>query len=89
MIQYTRSHASATSAVTVSAPEHLDDRAEQIVVHDRVLLGRDAQRRVLVRDPGHHLSRVGEFGIDEVEWRTSRWTRPGPAVGHPAPGCHG
>jgi hypothetical protein len=46
--------------------EHLDDRGEQVLVHDLVLLGGDAQGRVLVRDPRQHGVRPGVRVLHQV-----------------------
>lgn len=46
--------------------EHLCDRAQQVVTDDRVLLGADPERDVLVRDPLHHVVKGRGIGIDEL-----------------------
>lgn len=45
--------------------EDLDDRGEEVLVHRLVLLGGDAERRVLVRDAGEHEIRAAARVVEQ------------------------
>ncbi|GGF30691.1 hypothetical protein GCM10010922_02110 [Microbacterium sorbitolivorans] len=45
--------------------EYVDDRGEEVFIHDGVEVGRHAERGVLVADAGEHEARVGPVLRDE------------------------